>query len=105
LKAILAGRRPAGTVPLDLEPLPAFTAMVLDRVRRIPHGRTMTYGEVAAAVGRPGAARAVGQALKRNPVPILIPCHRVVAATGPGGFSCGLKMKRILLSRETTPRP
>lgn len=100
LQAILAGRRPTERIRLDLEPLSAFTAAVLERIRSIPRGRTMTYGEVARVLGRPGAGRAVGQALGRNPIPILLPCQRVVAATGLGGFSAGLKLKRRLLALE-----
>jgi len=66
----------------------------------IPHGALWRYRDLAAHRGRPGAARAVGQALSHNPLPVLLPCHRVVAATGLGGFSCGLGWKRYLLRLE-----
>lgn len=96
LKADLAG------VPLDVGGTP-FQRAVWGAARAIPHGRTRTYGEIAAAVGRPGAARAVGQALGANPVPLLVPCHRVVAAGGGlGGFTGGLDLKARLLALEGT---
>ena len=67
----------------------------------IPSGRTRTYQEIARAVNRPGGARAVGQACGANPIPVLIPCHRVLAAHGRlGGFSSGLECKMRLLQRE-----
>ena len=65
-----------------------------------PYGATRTYAQVARAIGNPGASRAVGLANNRNPVPILVPCHRVVAANGMGGFGGGLEMKQRLLSLE-----
>lgn len=68
----------------------------------IPYGSTSTYGEVAAAAGRPGAARAVGHAVARNPVAIVVPCHRVVGAGGVlGGFAGGTDVKRLLLDHES----
>ncbi|MBI3097421.1 MAG: methylated-DNA--[protein]-cysteine S-methyltransferase [Planctomycetes bacterium] len=100
LRAWFAGR----TVkpPLDLSPETPFHRRVYETVRRIPRGRTLTYGEVARRIGRPRAARAVGQALGRNPICLLIPCHRVVASRGLGGFSApqGLAIKRRLLAME-----
>jgi len=75
------------TLPLDVTPPGDFTGRVWREAVRIPSGATVTYGEIAARAGRKGAARAAGQAMRRNPVPIFIPCHRVVAADGPGGFS------------------
>lgn len=79
-----------------------FTRAVLEYVSTIPRGAVRTYGEVASALGRPGAARAVGQALRANPVPLLVPCHRVVAADGSlGGFSAGgRRQKERLLEAE-----
>ena len=75
-------------VPLDLSEVTAFARQVYEAALRIPAGQTCTYGELARAVGRPTEARAVGQALARNPIPIIIPCHRVLAANGRlGGFS------------------
>ena len=69
-------------------------------VREIPRGRTLTYGEVAALSGRPRAARAVGRAMACNPFVILVPCHRVVACCGLGGFAGGLALKEKLLALE-----
>ena len=96
-----AGPLPA---PGDLVEVAGTTELQLAIYRivaRIPAGTTMTYGEVAAAAGRPKAARAVGTAMARNPYPPLIPCHRVVAADGGlGGYAGGLDMKRALLAME-----
>jgi O-6-methylguanine DNA methyltransferase len=81
----------------------AFARQVYQVCREIPAGSTMSYGEVAAAINHPGAARAVGQALGRNPVPLLIPCHRVLTATGSaGGFSAygGVETKARILALE-----
>lgn len=87
-------------VPLDPGGTP-FQRAVWAAARAIPPGATRTYAEVAAAVGRPGAARAVGQALGANPVPLLVPCHRVVAADGGlGGFTGGALLKARLLALE-----
>ena len=98
----LAGRRRKFTVPVDLSAAPAFHAKVLRALARVPYGRTVTYGELAARVGRPHGARAVGQAMARNPVPLVIPCHRVVACGGGlGGYGGGLDLKRRLLDLES----
>jgi methylated-DNA-[protein]-cysteine S-methyltransferase len=78
-----------------------FQKRVWKVLARIPYGETRTYGWVARGAGIPGGARAVGQANARNPVPLLVPCHRVVAADGTlGGFSSGLRVKRFLLDLE-----
>ncbi|MBK7645215.1 MAG: methylated-DNA--[protein]-cysteine S-methyltransferase [Planctomycetes bacterium] len=77
-----------------------FELRVWEALRAIPWGRTRTYGELAAAIGASGAARAVGGANGRNPVPIVVPCHRVVSGTGLGGFSGGLDVKQRLLALE-----
>jgi O-6-methylguanine DNA methyltransferase len=90
-------------LPLDLDRLTPFQQLVLSTVRRIPVGAVWTYGQVARAIGKPKASRAVGQALGRNPVPIVIPCHRVIAGDGSlGGYSGGggLASKRLLLQLE-----
>ena len=90
-------------VLLDLTAVPPFHARVYDALRQVPPGRTTTYGELAAQVGRPGAARAVGQAVARNPWLLLVPCHRVLAANGRlGGFSApgGAATKRAMLLKE-----
>ena len=86
----------------DLSPLTAFQQRVLHATADIPRGQVRTYGQIAAAIGAPGAARAVGTALARNPVPIIIPCHRVVRAGGKlGNYGAGGEpMKRRLLDRE-----
>lgn len=92
------------TVPLDLTGTP-FQWAVWQAVRQIPFGDTRSYGELAQALGRPRAARAVGQALKANPVPLLIPCHRVIAAAGSlGGFSGPVGLKAWLLEHERRSR-
>jgi methylated-DNA-[protein]-cysteine S-methyltransferase len=94
-----AGRAPA-LPALDLRGS-AFDLEVWRALVEIPYGETITYGELAARVGRPGAARAVGGANGRNPVAILVPCHRVVAAGGAlGGYAGGLARKRWLLAHE-----
>ena len=102
------GRRDLSWALLDLEGVPLFHRRVYEVVREIPPGWLLTYGEVAARLGLPGSARAVGQALGRNPVAILVPCHRVVAAGGrAGGFSAGagVATKRRLLAIEGACRP
>jgi methylated-DNA-[protein]-cysteine S-methyltransferase len=88
-------------VPLQLEGTP-FMRRVYEVVRRIPAGETRSYGEVAAAAGRPGAARAVGSAMAKNQICLFIPCHRVVGSSGIGGWSGsgGLPQKRALLDLE-----
>ena len=90
----------AGRLISSLSP-PPFTSAVLREVSRIPRGATRSYGEVAARVGRPGAARTVGNVMARNPFPVIIPCHRVIAADGsPGGFGGGEDLKVRLLRGE-----
>src|SRR5271165_883513 len=91
------------TISLDMDQVPAFHRRVYEAARAIPPGMTLSYGEIAARVGAPGAARAVGQALGRNPFPIVVPCHRVLAAGGKiGGFSAqgGVATKRRMLAIE-----
>ena len=77
-----------------------FQQAVWNELKKIPRGQTRTYGEIAAAMGHPKAARAVGSACGANPLPLFIPCHRAVAAKGLGGFSCGLPWKKLLLEIE-----
>jgi len=77
-----------------------FEEKVYRAVKMIPKGEVRTYGWVAKQIGNPNAARAVGNALNKNPYPIIVPCHRVVAKNGLGGFSKGLEAKKILLRRE-----
>jgi O-6-methylguanine DNA methyltransferase len=91
------------TIALDMDQVPAFHRRVYEAARAIPPGMTLSYGDIAARVGAPGAARAVGQALGRNPFPIVVPCHRVLAAGGKiGGFSAqgGIATKRRMLAIE-----
>lgn len=88
LMAHLAGQpQNLDGIPLDLSELTPFQQRVAQVLRSTRPGQTISYGEVALLAGRPGAARAVGQAVKANPMLILVPCHRVVAANGPGGWS------------------
>ncbi|MDH4121220.1 MAG: methylated-DNA--[protein]-cysteine S-methyltransferase [Deltaproteobacteria bacterium] len=94
-----AGKRRAFQLPLAPQGTP-FQRQVWQELSRIPHGQTMTYGALAARIGQPSAARAVGGANGANPLPLLIPCHRVVAGNGLGGYSSGLEIKRFLLNLE-----
>jgi len=99
--AALAGRTPAQLPPLDLTHGTAFQQSVWRELQTIAAGQTRSYAQVAAALGRPTATRAVGSACGANPVPLLIPCHRVLAAAGGlGGFTGGLEWKRRLLETE-----
>lgn len=104
IAALLAGaKRDLEDVVLDESGVPDFHRRVYAAARRIPPGRTATYGELAAQLGLPGAARAVGQALGRNPFTLIVPCHRVLAAGGrSGGFSAhgGVTTKLRLLEIE-----
>jgi methylated-DNA-[protein]-cysteine S-methyltransferase len=93
-------------IELDMEDVPSFDRRVYEVARTVPPGETITYGEIAARLGAPGEARAVGSALARNPFAIVVPCHRVLAAGGNlGGFSAtgGVRTKRGLLSIEGAP--
>lgn len=99
----LAGKRSdLSAIPLDLEGLPPFRRRVMEALLATKPGQTVTYGDLALLAGSPGASRAVGQAMARNPLPILVPCHRVVASNGPGGFSLfgSLATKERLLRLE-----
>lgn len=78
----------------------AFTRSVWDGLARVPYGTVITYGELALDIGRPRAARAVGNALNQNPFPIVVPCHRVVSSTDIGGYGGGTRVKRQLLALE-----
>jgi methylated-DNA-[protein]-cysteine S-methyltransferase len=91
------------SVELDMDGVPEFHRHVYEAARSIPPGKTLSYGDIAKRVGAPGSARAVGQALGRNPFPIVVPCHRVLAAGGKiGGFSAqgGVTTKRRMLAIE-----
>jgi methylated-DNA-[protein]-cysteine S-methyltransferase len=96
-------------LPIDLDDRPRWDRLVLGAVRGIPPGATASYGQVARMIGKPGAARAVGAAVGRNPLGLVIPCHRVIAGDGSlggygggwwGGRQAGLELKRDLLARE-----
>ena len=101
LTALLAGRAPRTFPPLDLSAGTPFQQTVWRALEKIPFGQTRSYGEIASAIGNPKGVRAVGGACGANPIPILVPCHRVLAAKGKlGGFSGGLDWKRTLLERE-----
>lgn len=87
-------------LPLDIHGT-AFQRRVWQELRRIPAGRTASYGEVARRIGKPGSARAVARACASNPLALAVPCHRVVRSDGdPGGYRCGVERKRALLERE-----
>ena len=98
----LEGQRPHLDLPVDIQAT-AFRRRVWEALREIPVGQTRTYGEIAAAIGEPKAARAVGQACGANPVALVIPCHRVVRNDGKsGGYRWGSKRKQKLLDQERT---
>lgn len=95
------GRRHDFDLAVDLTPLPAFQRSVLEELIQVPYGNVDTYGGLARRLGRPQAARAVGGALNRNPIPIVVPCHRIVGSTGSlVGYAGGLERKRALLGLE-----
>lgn len=99
----LAGKRSTFDVPLDLSSGTSFQRQVWRTLQRVPYGKLRSYQWIAARVGGPQYARAVGNAVGSNPIPIVIPCHRIVAQDATlGGFSGGLHMKRKLLSLEGT---
>jgi methylated-DNA-[protein]-cysteine S-methyltransferase len=94
------GRRTVFDLELDLD-VPEFYRQVLDELARVPFGETTTYGTLAKRVDRPTAARAVGTVMNRNPIPIVLPCHRVIGANGSlVGYAGGLDVKRRLLALE-----
>ncbi|MDY7100069.1 MAG: methylated-DNA--[protein]-cysteine S-methyltransferase [Actinomycetota bacterium] len=107
ITAVLEGQRDdLADVELDWAGVGDFERRVYELARRVPPGATTTYGELARLTGAPGAARAVGRAMGRNPFPIVVPCHRVLAAGGrPGGFSAngGVDTKRRMLIIEGAP--
>lgn len=100
LEEYFAGERRDFTVPLAAKGT-AFQRLVWAEVLKIPYGTTATYGDIAARIGKPGAAVAVGQANSRNPITILIPCHRVIGANGKlVGYTGGMHIKKTLLAVE-----
>ena len=108
VREYLDGKRTAFDLPLDMTTMTDFQRTVLSAALKIPRGQWLTYGEVAKAIGRPQASRAVGQALGHNPVPIVIPCHRVLGSDGSlHGYSGGggLQTKAWLLQLEGARLP
>ncbi len=106
LREYLAGERVFFDVPWDLRTLPPFSRRVLEAAARIPFGDVRTYGEVARAIRAPRASRAVGNALGSNPVPLVIPCHRVIRGDGTtGGYGLGPALKDRLLTLEASVSP
>ena len=105
LKTYFAGCEVTFPDELDLSGATPFQCEVWQATRLIPYGETRSYAWIAEQIGKPGAARAVGQALARNPLPVIVPCHRVVTNDGKlGGFSRGLKMKKYLLALEASAK-
>jgi methylated-DNA-[protein]-cysteine S-methyltransferase len=101
LREFLEGRRTFFSVPVDLSSLGAFQRRVLSSASRVPFGEIASYAALAASVGRPHAARAVGNALAANPVPIIVPCHRIVRSDGTWGhYGLGPALKTRLLGFE-----
>ena len=101
LDEYFAGRRHEFELELDLRFVPGFHRQVLDELARVEYGHTTTYGTLAALAGRPRAARAVGTVMNRNPLPIVLPCHRVIGASGSlTGYGGGLDRKELLLRLE-----
>ena len=101
LKAYFSGHEVAFSDKLDLSEATSFQREVWEATRLIPHGETRSYAWVAGQMGRPEAVRAVGQALTRNPLPVIVPCHRVVGRDGRlGGYRGGIELKRRLLQLE-----
>ena len=106
LKRYASGKRVTFDDKLDLANATPFQQAVWEATRAIPYGETHSYEWIARRIGKPKAARAVGQALNRNPFPIIVPCHRVIGKSGGlTGFSCGLDVKRRLLELEAAGLP
>jgi methylated-DNA-[protein]-cysteine S-methyltransferase len=101
LDEYFAGRRREFDLTVDLRGTTAFSSRVLTELALVPYGRTATYGELAARSGRPKAARAVGMIMNRNPIPIVLPCHRIVGSSGDlVGYGGGIEIKEQLLRLE-----
>ena len=104
LKEYFAGRRTTFSIPLDMRGT-RFQKQVWEALQRIPFGETRAYGQIAAQLGSPSAARAVGAANGRNPISIVVPCHRVIGSSGKlTGFAGGLEAKAHLLGLEDNAR-
>ena len=101
LEEYFEGRRRDFELPLDLRLVSGFRRTVVERLSDIPYGRTASYAEMAASAGNPGAVRAAGSACSHNPVPVVVPCHRVVRSDGKiGNYLGGTEAKRALLDLE-----
>jgi methylated-DNA-[protein]-cysteine S-methyltransferase len=101
LSEYFGGSRNSFDLPLDLSGLPEFTREVLTATANVPFGKLATYGGIAAQIGKPSATRAVGNALNRNPIPVVVPCHRIIRSDGSaGGYGGGLDVKFRLLALE-----
>ena len=101
LDEYFSGRRREFELDTDLSPVAPFQRLALHELARVPFGRVITYGALAEKMGRPRAARAVGGAMNRNPIPIVLPCHRVVGSSGSlVGYGGGLERKEALLRLE-----
>ncbi|MBW1806831.1 MAG: methylated-DNA--[protein]-cysteine S-methyltransferase [Deltaproteobacteria bacterium] len=111
LTEYLAGKRRVFSLAVSLPAGPPFSRRVFQLLRKVPYGTTLTYQQLARRAASPKASRAVGNIMAANPLPLIIPCHRVVATAGLGGFGGGLKMKQALLDMEgarlrfRAPRP
>jgi len=106
LEEYFEGKRTEFELSLDLRHQAPFSRDILDRLARVPYGQVTTYGALAAEVQRPKAARAVGVVMNRNPMPIVLPCHRVVGASGSlVGYAGGLDRKELLLKLEGALQP
>ncbi|MBI2486635.1 MAG: methylated-DNA--[protein]-cysteine S-methyltransferase [Deltaproteobacteria bacterium] len=100
IQLYLEGKLKEFQTKLDLSSGTPFQVSVWRELLKIPYGKVTTYGEIAKKVNNPHSARAVGNAVGANPIPIIVPCHRVVATNGLGGYSCGIEIKRKLLRNE-----
>jgi methylated-DNA-[protein]-cysteine S-methyltransferase len=100
IQLYLEGKLKKFQTKLDLSSGTPFQISVWRALLKIPYGKVTTYGAIAKRVSNPQAARAVGNAVGANPIPIIVPCHRVVATNGLGGYSCGIEIKKNLLGTE-----
>jgi methylated-DNA-[protein]-cysteine S-methyltransferase len=101
MQSYMANEQPVKKLPISLDAMPPYSLRVLKKLETIPFGDVLAYKDLAIATGNPRGARAVGNACGRNPVPLIIPCHRVLASQGRlGGFSAGIEIKKELLAFE-----
>jgi methylated-DNA-[protein]-cysteine S-methyltransferase len=101
LREYFGGSRARFDVPLDWGAMPPFQRAVLEATAAVPFGRVDTYAGIARTIGKPGATRAVGNALGRNPIPVIVPCHRIIRSDATiGGYTGGLGIKQHLLRLE-----